>query len=149
MGQRPSRGEGGALRKRPGNALARVGGEELPGLRAGRRLAPARGRGRADRGGPAADRLPDGALRRHLPGTGLGGRFRGLLGKHTTLILLAWVLSLAWMIWLMVVASRPGGPRGARSDGGGQLEPRDWRGALCDRLRGREAREEHLQQAGP
>jgi hypothetical protein len=30
----------------------------------------------------------------------------GFSGMHTTLILLAWVLSLAWMIWLVVVAWR-------------------------------------------
>ena len=30
----------------------------------------------------------------------------GFSGTHTTLILLAWVLSLAWMIWLVVVARR-------------------------------------------
>jgi hypothetical protein len=30
----------------------------------------------------------------------------GFSGTHTTLILLAWVLSLAWMIWLVVVAWR-------------------------------------------
>ena len=30
----------------------------------------------------------------------------GFSGPHTTLILLAWVLSLAWMIWLVVVARR-------------------------------------------
>jgi hypothetical protein len=30
----------------------------------------------------------------------------GFSGTHTILILLAWVLSLAWMIWLVVVARR-------------------------------------------
>jgi len=30
----------------------------------------------------------------------------GFSGTHTTLILLAWVLSLAWMIWLVIVAWR-------------------------------------------
>jgi hypothetical protein len=30
----------------------------------------------------------------------------GFSGTHTTLILLAWVLSVAWMIWLVVVAWR-------------------------------------------
>jgi hypothetical protein len=30
----------------------------------------------------------------------------GFSGTHTALILLAWVLSLAWMIWLAVVARR-------------------------------------------
>ena len=28
----------------------------------------------------------------------------GFSGTHTTLILLAWALSLAWMIWLVLVA---------------------------------------------
>ena len=31
---------------------------------------------------------------------------QGFSGTHTTLILVAWVLSLAWMIWLVVVAWR-------------------------------------------
>jgi hypothetical protein len=30
----------------------------------------------------------------------------GFSGTHTILILLAWILSLAWMIWLVVVAWR-------------------------------------------
>jgi hypothetical protein len=30
----------------------------------------------------------------------------GFSGTHTTVILVAWVLSLAWMIWLVVVAWR-------------------------------------------
>jgi hypothetical protein len=30
----------------------------------------------------------------------------GFSGTHTTLILVAWVLSLAWMVWLVVVAWR-------------------------------------------
>ena len=81
VGERPGRREGGALRERRGDPLARVGGEELPELRAGPRFAPVRGRGRADGAGPAADRLPDGALRPHLPGAGLGGRLRGLLAN--------------------------------------------------------------------
>src|SRR5207248_7347342 len=54
---------------------------ELPGLRAGPRFAHVRGRGRAGGVGPAADSLPDGALRPRLPGAGLGGRLRGLLAN--------------------------------------------------------------------
>ena len=54
------------------------GGTQLPELRAGPRAAAARRRGRADGWAPAADRLPHGALRPHLPGTGLGGRNRRL-----------------------------------------------------------------------
>jgi hypothetical protein len=30
----------------------------------------------------------------------------GFSGTHSTLIVLAWVLSVAWMIWLVVVARR-------------------------------------------
>ncbi len=42
MGERPGRREGGALRERRGNPLARLGGEELPKLRARPRHAPVR-----------------------------------------------------------------------------------------------------------
>jgi hypothetical protein len=40
-----------------------------------------RGRGPADGGGAGRDCLPDGALGHHLPGAGLGGRLRRLLGN--------------------------------------------------------------------
>jgi hypothetical protein len=41
----------------------------------------------------------------------------GFSGTHTTLILLAWVLSLAWMIWLVVVAWRMQDPEARRLTG--------------------------------
>ena len=55
---------------------------------------------------PRPIRLPDGALRPHLPGAGLGGRLRGILANASIAIVLAEVLSVAWMIWLVVVAWR-------------------------------------------
>ena len=76
---RPGRREVRSLCERRGNPLGRVGDEELPQLRAGSRVAPVRGRGRAGSFDPTADRLLDGDLRPHLPGAGLAGRLRGLL----------------------------------------------------------------------
>ena len=46
----------------------------------------------------------------------------GFSGTHTTLILLAWALSLAWMIWLVVVAWRmqDSGARRLADEGAGR-----------------------------
>jgi len=46
----------------------------------------------------------------------------GFSGTHTTLILLAWVFSLAWMIWLVVVAWRmpDSGARRLTDEGAGR-----------------------------
>src|SRR5215218_4227231 len=81
VGERAGGRAGSALRQRRGHALDRVGDAQLPRLRTQSRVAPGRGRGHANSVGPAADRVPDGARRPHLPGAGLGGRLRGLLAN--------------------------------------------------------------------
>jgi hypothetical protein len=55
VGECPRRPEGGSLRERRGNSLARVGYAELSKLRAGSRIAAVRRRSGANGMGPATD----------------------------------------------------------------------------------------------
>jgi hypothetical protein len=106
VAERPGRREGGALRERRGGPLGRVGDEELPELRAGPRFGLVRGRDRADGGDPAADNAVMGlsGLTYLVQGWVVGSE--GFSRTETIAIVLAFVLDLAWMIWLVVVAWR-------------------------------------------
>ena len=110
------------VRERRGHSLDRVGDEELPRLRTGPRFAPVRGRGRADGLGPAAARLPDGALGLTYLVQGWVVGSEGFSQTESIVIVLAWVLSVAWMIWLVVVAWRmqDAEPRRLADEGGGR-----------------------------
>jgi hypothetical protein len=106
VGERPGRREGGALRERRGNPLARVGGEELPDFALGLALllfaAVVVRTAWVPR--PIAYLMGLSGLTYLVQGWVAGSE--GFSPTQSVAIVLAWVLSLVWMIWLVIVARR-------------------------------------------
>ena len=106
MGERPERGEDGALRECRGNALARVGVRSYHDFALGIALlligAAVLQSRRVPR--PIAYLMGLSGLTYLVQGWVVGAD--GFSATHTVLILVAWVLTLAWIIWLLIVAWR-------------------------------------------
>jgi hypothetical protein len=94
VGRCPRGRKGGEVRRRRGDAMARVRSEELRELHA-RPGCAVGGRSRPDGADPANDRVPHGVLGPHLSGAGMTGGRGGFSPTHTIAIVLAEVLNAA------------------------------------------------------